>query len=87
MKIELIDHYAEAPAKLAADLEKLAYLLGERESEVFRCTCEDDDEHPRGSVVESDTGAYSHSRECPSGDAYHYHVLLHGLARYFKTLS
>lgn len=82
-KIQLIDHYAEEPVKLAHDLESLATLLAEREEEVFRCTCDDDPEHPRGSW-ESDTNAYNHGRECPSGDAYHYHVLLLGLARHFR---
>lgn len=83
MKIALIDHYTEEPAKLAKDLEALAVLLGERESEVFRCTCEDDPDHPRG-VMEYDTNAYIHADDCPSGSAYHYHVLLLGLARYFR---
>ena len=84
MKIELIDNYADEPAKIAKDLEALAYLLGEREEEVYRCTCEDDPEHPRGSW-EYDTNAYNHGRECPSGLAYHHQVLLLGLARYFDA--
>lgn len=83
MKINLIDYYAEEPAKLAKDLEALVYLLGEREAEVFRCTCEDDPDRPRG-TMEYDTNAYIHADDCPSGSFYHYQVLLLGLARHFR---
>lgn len=83
MKIKLIDYYDAEPAKLAHDLEALAYLLGEREAEVFRCTCDDDPERPRG-YMEYDTNAYIHHDDCPSGAFYHYHVLLLGLARHFR---
>lgn len=81
MKIQLIDGYSDEPAKLAKDLEALASLLGEREAEVYRCTCEDD-EHPRG-YMEYDTNAYIHHDDCPSGMVYHHRVLLLGLARHF----
>ena len=83
MKITLIDHYTETPEKLARNLDELDALLAEREAEVFRCTCEDDPEHPRG-YMEYDTNAYIHADHCPSGAAYHYHVLLAGLARHFR---
>jgi hypothetical protein len=82
-KIALIDHYAETPSKIAHDLDQLAVFLSENEETVFRCTCEDDDEHPRG-YMEYDTNAYIHADDCPSGWPYHYQVLLRGLARHFR---
>ena len=80
--INLIDHYAATYAKLVEDLEALDVFLSENEENIFRCTCEDGD-IPRGSW-EYDTNAYNHADNCPSGSGYHYHVLLAGLARYFK---
>lgn len=82
MSIALVDHYVRTPAEIVKDLDGLLDLLGENESHVFRCTCEEGDT-PRGSW-EYDTNAYNHHRDCPSGSAYHYEVLLRGLARYFR---
>lgn len=81
-RILLIDHYTQTPAEIAKNLEGLIELIGEREEEIYRCTCEDGDT-PRGSW-EWDTNAYNHHRDCPSGSAYHYEVLLRGLVRHFR---
>lgn len=81
-KIALIDHYTMTPAELAKQLAKLDEFLIDRSTELYRCTCEDDDEHPRG-YMEYDTNAYIHHDDCPSGMEYHWHVLLAGLAEYF----
>lgn len=81
--IALIDGYTNDLANMIASLENLDYLLSERSEEVYRCTCNDDEENPKG-VYEYDTNAFTHSNDCPSGWEYHYHVLLIGLAEYFK---
>lgn len=80
--IKMIDHYTTTPEKIVKDLEDLLVILGENEDHIFRCTCEEHDP-PRGSYSYDDN-SYDHHRDCLSGSAYHYDVLLRGLARYFN---
>ena len=82
MNIALVDNYTQTPEKTATDLDDLLALLGENESHIFRCTCDEHDP-PRGSM-DYDVNAFEHHRDCPSGSFYHYEVLLRGLARFLR---
>lgn len=82
-QIELIDYHRMTPDQIAKALDSLDEMLGEYAAEVYRCTCEDGDT-PRGSM-DYEVNAYEHHRDCPSGSEYHYHVVLAGLAAYFRA--
>jgi len=70
-----------SPDDLSKALIELADWLNEHNS-VFECDCEDYEE-PKG-YMESDTGAYIHSDECPTNYEHHFDIIIRSAANIIK---